>query len=247
VAEQLGLPAWISEMRSGDVRQMDYLGSYAIRDLGFLSAIEAGFGVGDLIALEALRAHLKVFHEKLTSQPLHRFGLSSERTNSLAWLTYQFSHVGFLHLLSNMVFLFLIGLVVESAVGALGLLCLYLGGGVAGALLFLWLSPGSVIPMVGASGAVSALMAFYALFEPRKNIRYYYIIAPFQNLHGYIYLPTLLILPLFLVSDITGLISAPEGLVSGVAYGAHVGGAIFGFFWAVILRFALRVKPASMI
>lgn len=77
--------------------------------------------------------------------------------------THQFLHGGFVHLLMNMVFLAWIGRQVEWLLGPARLVLLFLLGGVAGGLLQVFMTPGSVVPVVGASGAISAVFATYAL------------------------------------------------------------------------------------
>ncbi|MBX2987074.1 MAG: rhomboid family intramembrane serine protease [Bdellovibrionaceae bacterium] len=240
-AQRLRQPAWLDEMKSGDSRQMEMLGSMAVRDRRFLDFVENSPPLGDEIAFASLREKIHQFRDNLSSQPLHRFGLNSERTKSFAWVTYQFSHIGWMHLISNMAFLLFLGWVIEGIWGGGVLLLLYLTGGFAGGLLFLSLSPAGIIPMVGASGSVSALISFYSLAETRRRVRYYFMLLPWQNLHGFVYLPTLLIWPLYLVSDFAGLIAAPEGFITGVAYSAHVGGALLGATLA--LNFRLFRQP----
>lgn len=235
-------PAWISDLHSDNGEQMETLGGYAIRDRDFLKLLSTLPPEGDAVAMRALQEMAKKFQEDLTDQPLHRFGLSSTREKTLAWVTYQFSHVSWLHLLSNMIFLVFIGLAIEGSFGGLTLLLIYLFGGLAGGVLFLVMNPSGIVPMVGASGCVSAMISFYAFAEPRRRIRYYYFLLPFKDLQGFIFLPTLLIVPLYMLADFTGLISAPAGLMSGVAYAAHVGGAVFGALVALNLRIWSRLR-----
>lgn len=234
-------PPWLDTRGLITPERLETYGSLAVRDRGFLESLEKGeIASADPIALKALTESASKFHRQLQSQPLHRFGLSSERKDGFAWLTYQFAHAGLLHLLSNLIFLLLMGWALETRLGGATLLGMYLLGGMAGGAFFLFLYPQSVVPMIGGSGAVSALIAGYALSEPRRRIRYYYFLLPFPGLHGFIYLPTLLIFPLFLASDLASLISHPPGLMSGVAYSAHVGGAILGAVVAVLCRFLKR-------
>ncbi len=230
-------PEWMDGSLAQAPETLETYGQMALHDRRFLQTLEKGELSGpDPLAIRSLVKSANGFHQDLEERALHRFGLSSEREQSFTWLTYQFSHAGILHLVSNMAFLLLLGFVLETQIGGLPLLFLYLFGGIAGGLFFLHLDPYGVIPMVGASGSVSALIAAYPLLEPRRRIRYYYFILPFRGQHGFIYLPTLLIFPLFVVSDVASLLASPRGLMSGVAYSAHLGGALFGVLFALGLR-----------
>lgn len=235
-------PDWVFEVSASRSVDLQLIGYYAIRQNFFLDGVGRFPFHGDEIALGDLRKAVAVFQDKFPEDRLHRFGLSPSRDRSFAWLTYQFSHIGFLHLASNLVFLVFIGWAIEGLFGGTVLLILYLMGGFAGGAFFLGLFPGSYIPMVGASGSVSALIAFYALAEPKWRIRYYYLLFPAPGLNGFIYLPTLLILPLYLLADATGLIASPDGLMTGVAYSAHLGGAAFGAIAALLVRGLSLVK-----
>ncbi|MBX3039934.1 MAG: rhomboid family intramembrane serine protease [Bdellovibrionaceae bacterium] len=229
-------PDWIFEVSTSRSVDLQLIGYYAVRQSFFLEGVSSFAFHGDEVALAELRKSVATFQDKFSEDRLHRFGLSPLRNQSFAWLTYQFSHIGFLHLASNLVFLIFIGWAIEGLFGGTVLLILYLMGGIAGGVFFLGLFPGSYIPMVGASGSVSALIAFYALAEPKWRIRYYYLLFPTPGLNGFIYLPTLLILPLYLLADATGLLASPDGLMTGVAYSAHLGGAAFGAIAALLVR-----------
>lgn len=90
-------------------------------------------------------------------------GLQQSLPAPLTLLTHIFLHGGLAHLAMNMVFLAWIGRQVEWLIGSLRFVLLFLAGGVAGGLLQTFMSPASVIPVVGASGAIAAVFATYAL------------------------------------------------------------------------------------
>lgn len=229
-------PAWIHGLKSGNEDQMGVLGSYALRDGRFLASAETLPYKGDEVQISEWKRELVKFRDKYEGQHLHRFGLSASKSNPLSWITYQFSHSNWIHLLSNLLFLILIGAAVEGLVGSSVLLFVYLFGGLAGGLSFLlWDLDGSV-PMVGASASISALLLFYCVAETRKRVRYLYVISPLPGQYGAIYLPTLLIIPLYIVVDLSNLWSTPEGLGGGVAYVAHLGGAAIGGLLALFYR-----------
>lgn len=238
-------PAWIQALHAESSLQMEFLGAIAIRRRAFVDALLGGeLGrTGDAVAIAKLREELRRFRDAGSEDLTTRLGLSAHNKDTLAWVTYQFSHAGWLHLLSNLVFLLLLGAAVERQLGSLGLFLIYLAGGWMGGMAFLHLQPDGLVPMVGASGAVSALMAFYAFFERRKRVRFFYFILPVTGHMGFIFMSPLLIVPLYLVADFAGLLSAPEAWSSGVAYSAHVGGAVLGAGMALWLRHVLRWKP----
>jgi membrane associated rhomboid family serine protease len=234
---QQDLPTWLGKVDVSDDAQMEVMGALGLRDGDFLKQAATQEYTGDVIEIATWRKEMKSFQEKYFSQALFRFGLSSMQKNSFAWITYQFSHSGFVHLLSNLVFLFVMGFAVEALVGSVGVLLIYIVGGIAGGLGFLLINGHGAIPMVGASAAVSALLSFYCIAETRKRVRFAYFISPIEGQYGFIYLPTLLIFPLFLLTDFASLLSTPEGLGGGVAYSAHIGGSIIGALMAVAYRF----------
>lgn len=241
--EKYKMPSWLFQLKSEDSNQMQILGAYALRDQRFFEFIDKNQISGDVVAIKHWKEEIREFSKKYQVQNNAKFGLSSLNQGTYSWITYQFSHGNFLHLISNMIFLILIGSAVESLIGGAGLILIYLTGGIAGGMVFLLMNTHGTVPMVGASASVSALLAFYCFFERRSRVRYYYFLSPFYRNHGFIYLPTLLIVPLYLISDFASLWSAPEGLATGVAYTAHIGGTILGTGVALMCRFVFKIKP----
>jgi len=139
-------------------------------------------------------------------------------------LTSMFLHGGFFHLLSNMWFLWVFGDNVEDRMGHGRFLFFYLLGGVAAALAQGVFSPGSHTPMIGASGAVSAVLgAYYVLFPRAYVVSVILFIFPlFLTFPAAVYLGYWALLQLF-----QGLLGLP-----GVAWWAHLGGFLFGLLFA---------------
>lgn len=229
-------PQWVREIRSANTEQMGVLGSYALRDAFFLERAETQVFAGDEVQIAQWRSDLKAFRKTYQEQLLFRFGLSSLEKGPLSWVTYQFSHSNWMHLLSNLIFLIVIGAAVEALVGSQLLLLIYVFGGVAGGVGFLLSDSHGAVPMVGASASISALLGFYCAAELRTRIRFLYFLSPMQGQYGAIYLPTLMIVPLFLVVDLASLWSTPEGLGGGVAYAAHLGGTLSGALAGILMR-----------
>ena len=173
-----------------------------------------------------------------------RWGLVPAQPDYRTLFTYLFLHVGFWHLFWNMVFLWLFGPHVEDALGKVTFTILYLGGGIAAGLLHmaitLLLAPhtGSLdaAPLVGASGAISSILAPFALRFHRANIRLFWL--PGLLLPGgwaRLELPALWGLGLWLLQNLAGGVRSllqPES--GGTAYWAHIGGFVFGLVAAQI-------------
>lgn len=166
---------------------------------------------------------------------------------SADWLTLlssQFLHGGWLHLISNMWALFIFGDNVEDRLGSLRYLIFYLLGGVAGGLAHILSDPSSQIPAIGASGAISTVMAAYLALYPRARV---ITLIPILFLPWIVALPALIFIGLWFASQLlNGFFAIAVGAqaLGGVAYWAHVGGFVFGL---VFLPFFLigrgRRKP----
>ncbi|HET7335802.1 MAG TPA: rhomboid family intramembrane serine protease [Rhizomicrobium sp.] len=148
--------------------------------------------------------------------------------------TSMFLHGGILHLGGNMLFLWIFGNNVEDAMGHFKFLAFYLLCGVAAALTLAFMQPGSPIPMIGASGAISGVLAGYMLLYPRAQVT---VVVPL----GIIFYP-LTVGAAWVVGFwfILQLVSAAFSDASqpGVAFWAHVGGFIAGLVLTPILKSA---------
>ncbi len=149
---------------------------------------------------------------------------------TIAWewstvFTSMFSHGGIFHLMGNLLFLYIYGDNVEEAMGKLWYLGFYLSCGLLAAFAQALTSPDSQIPMVGASGAISGVIAGYLLLYPRANVRVFYWLI---ILVGTVRVPAYLVLGWWLIQQ---LIAFPESmnLAGGVAVAAHLGGFGAGF------------------
>lgn len=240
-------PEWVRQMSSDNADQMEILGSYSLRDSEFLNLVESKPFWGDEVKIQLWKKDVRDFRALYSKQLMFRFGLSSLEKRPLSWLTYQFSHSNWIHLLSNMMFLIVIGAAVEALAGSGFLIFIYLIGGLFGGWGFLIFEAAGTVPMVGASASVSALLAFYCAAETRRRIRYFFFISPMNEHMGHIYLPTLTIVPLFLVIDIANFWSSPEGLNGSVAYAAHLGGTFFGLVFGFGYRWWMQKQPRQVV
>jgi membrane associated rhomboid family serine protease len=139
-----------------------------------------------------------------------------------------FLHANLVHMLANMVFLAAVGPSVESGRGAARLLGLYLAGGLAGVFAYALLTPRGMdaVPLLGASGAVSACVAFF-------TIRRFDVRVP---LAPGLAVPIWSVTGIWLALQLIGGAAKLGGSGGGVAYWAHLGGLAAGLLWAVVFR-----------
>jgi len=154
-----------------------------------------------------------------------------------------FMHGSILHLLGNMLFLWIFGNNVEDAMGPVKFIAFYILGGLAAIAGQTLIEPSAAIPTIGASGAVAAVLGGYILLYPRARIVTVIFIIFF---FGVVELPAMLILGFWFVQQLAfGFyeVSNPMGGGGGVAYFAHIGGFLFGL--AVVKLLASRTKDYS--
>lgn len=135
-----------------------------------------------------------------------------------------FLHGGFAHLAGNMLFLWIFGDNVEHRLGRLGYLATYLFTGMFATWTFSWFAGDSMIPLVGASGAISGVIGLYFLFFPRNRVRTFVFLFPF--LMNIWLIPVRWVIGFYVLVD--NLLPFIVGAESGVAYGAHLGGFFAG-------------------
>ena len=162
--------------------------------------------------------------------PYQRFGYVPAEGKTHTLLTSMFVHAGFLHLLGNMLFFFLSGPFIEDVFGRPVFAGLYFGGGIIAALMFAARTTESTIPLVGASGAIAAVMGAYLVRFFRSKVELLFV--PFlwrPMLHFRFFLPAFVVLPLWFGQQLWEMQSESG---SGVAFSAHVGGFVFGVMFA---------------
>ncbi len=171
----------------------------------------------------------------------YRYGFRPAAPSLAAFFLSMFLHGGLLHLLGNMLFLWIYGDNVEHRLGRGRYLLGYLATGAAASLGHWALNPASTVPTVGASGAISGVLGFYFVFFPRNTVRVLLPFFPF--FFQVVQLPARLILGLYLfVDNVVPLLITTGG--GGVAYGAHIGGFVAGLGLAWLLeRRGWRARP----
>jgi membrane associated rhomboid family serine protease len=152
------------------------------------------------------------------------WGLVPRLSDPVTFLTSMFLHGGVMHLLGNMLFLWIFGDNLEEEMGHAGFLAFYLAGGLAAAALQVAADPASPVPMVGASGAIAAVLGGYLLMFPKARVDILLILVVIFRI---IPVPAWLMLGVWFGMQILGGVNAASQ-TGGVAYWAHAGGFVAG-------------------
>ena len=157
-------------------------------------------------------------------------------------VTSQFLHAGWLHLLGNMLFLWIFGNNIEDRLGRLAFLLFYLAGGVAAGLAQVAIDPSSTVPTIGASGAIAAILGAYLVWFPRARITSLVFLGFFYQL---IDVPAVIVLGFwFVLQVLDGITSLGITDASGgVAFFAHIGGFVAGAAAAWLIATFLGRSP----
>ena len=150
--------------------------------------------------------------------------------------TSMFLHAGWLHLLGNMLYLWIFGNNVEDRMGRILFLLFYLAGGVAAVAAQTLIDPTSTEPMIGASGAIAAVLGAYLVLFPGAKIQSLVFLGFFYQL---IAVPALLVLGFWFVLQVIdglGSLGASDEVASNVAFFAHIGGFVAGAVIAIPFR-----------
>lgn len=149
---------------------------------------------------------------------------------------HMFIHGGWIHLIGNMIFLYLCGCNMEDRWGPAIWVAFYVVGGVAAGLAWSLLNPDSKIPLVGASGAIAAAMGAFLIVNHKASIQFFYLFWVIAYpIKGTFYLRAYWALPLWLLQQVLGMWSEGQHLTP-VAYSAHVGGFALGVVVALVMK-----------
>jgi membrane associated rhomboid family serine protease len=143
-------------------------------------------------------------------------------------VTHMFLHAGFMHIAGNMLFLWVFGDNLEDQLGHVGFALFYLAGGLAAAGAQIVSEPGSMIPMVGASGAIAGVMGGYLLLFPKARVDVLFI---FIIIFKIIPIPAWVVLGFWFGLQLFNGVTSDLG--AGVAYWAHAGGFAAGLLLMV--------------
>ena len=147
-------------------------------------------------------------------------------------LTSMFLHAGFLHIISNMWFLWVFGDNMESAMGHIKYLIFFLFAGITASFIQYIFIAGSILPMVGASGAIAGVLGAYLKYFPQNRID---TIIPIFGLPFFVAVPaSFMLIYWFFIQAFNGVASVVvlTASIGGVAYLAHAGGFASGYLFS---------------
>lgn len=179
-------------------------------------------------------ANAFVFFEELTGGErflLHWAAIPLHITHgrhTLTLFTAMFLHAGWLHIIGNMVYLWAFGPEMEEAMGSLTFLLFYVAGGLVAMMAQVLAMPHSTIPVIGASGAIAAVMGAFIVTFPRDRIRTVLFFLIFIRVT---YIPAVFVIGFWFLLQIFNLGSVTQRHSGGVAYLAHVAGFVFGMLF----------------
>ena len=151
----------------------------------------------------------------------------------LTLVTSMFIHGGWLHVLGNMLYLFIFGDNIEDRLGHGRYLAFYLACGLSAGLTHGFLFAQSQVPCVGASGAIAGVLAAYMCFYPRAKVSTLFIFFIFIRI---VRLPAIVVLGIWIALQIASGITELSAQAGGVAWFAHIGGFGAGLLLALLIR-----------
>ena len=168
--------------------------------------------------------------------PSHLAALPAE----LTLLTSMFMHGGFMHLIGNMLYMWIFADNIEDEIGPVKFFIFYILAGIAAALTQVFMNTSSTIPMIGASGAIGGVLGAYIVNHHKAKVL---VLIPLGFFKQIIKVPALFVLGFwFVLQFISSSLSSSSG--GGVAYGAHIGGFVFGVVAILFFnKFSLKTKP----
>ncbi len=150
------------------------------------------------------------------------YGLRTAQPSAETLFTHMFLHAGVWHLLGNALFLVAVGFLVEATLTRTVFLASYLLAGLGSAAFNLWFDPPSLVPGIGASGAIAGLMGMYAVLYGLRRIRFFYFVGVYFD---YVRLPAIILLPAWIANELLQMWLYPD---SNINYMAHLGGLVTG-------------------
>lgn len=216
---------------------------FSAKDLEQISLLKEGTDLTqippEVLAQEQseLDALAKKVLNLVNEHPFQKYGYIPGKSSIFNLITCMFVHSGWLHLIGNMLFLYLAGCSIEDLWGRPLYIGFYLTSGIAATLVHVLKFSNSVEPLVGASGAIAGLMGAFLFRLYKTKIRFFYILIIFlRPKWGTFEAPAYVMLPLWLVQQIFFAGISDES--AGVAFWAHIGGFLFGFVFAFAMKMA---------
>ncbi len=183
----------------------------------------------------------KRFKQYLNGRIFYRFGFKPKRFSFITIISSMFIHASFFHLFFNILFLWLVGVNIEDYWGRPLFLGFYVIGGIVATLFYAIFNLSSNVPLIGASGAISAVMGAFAFRFYKTKIRFFYffivLLRPFWGtfeLYAWFALAFWFAEQLFYAM-------VSKSIFTGVAFFAHVGGFLFGLICGGVMKF-LKVE-----
>jgi predicted Zn finger-like uncharacterized protein len=184
---------------------------------------------------EEMNELIREFEKAYNNAFYMKYGYVPSKGGILPLITSMFLHGGIMHLLGNMLFLWLSGCNIEDVWGRILYPVFYVIGGVAAALIHGLVHSDSSIPAFGASGAIAAIMGAFLIRMAATKIHFLYLIwYGFAVWRGRFSSPAYIMLPLWLLQQLWG--AFLSGGSSGVGFFAHIGGFVFGVAIAVLIK-----------
>jgi membrane associated rhomboid family serine protease len=179
------------------------------------------------------------FDRMLQNTTMARFAFKSAQPSFAGVIGHMFLHGSFDHLLGNMAFLFIVGYMVEEALGKWRYLLFYLLSGIGACACYALINPPSMISSIGASGAISGVMAMYvALYGMRKIRFFYWILIYFDFFRA----PAVIMLPFWMAKELFQYLTDHGSMVN---YMAHFGGFITGAALIGVVRLVGKKQLAA--
>lgn len=221
----------------GDEESLIAMGNLAMRNNEFMRTALSLAPKGDLVAFKYWKEKFKKLTSLQAVHPSYFMGLTDSQQSLEMMFLYQFAHSDSGHLFWNMIFLLVFGIFVESVLGSLRTLLIYLCSGIVAALGFALVSGYSSSPLIGASGAITGLIGVVVTISWGYRLPFFYWLLPIRNYFGFVLLPAWVLVVVYVLPDISGYLSSVTDFQS-VAYTAHLGGAVAG----AVIGLALRKK-----
>ena len=232
--EQARLDAVPAERRAG------FVALATLNDVAFVAALETGELFDNQEQRAAWQALHRDYQRKLDEVFTLRHVMRSSEWSPARMLSSAFLHGDVMHLLGNMLFLVVLGLLPEGALGGWRFLGVYLLGAFGASLASLWWRWGEAGAGLGASGAIAAVMGAFCVVWGRRPVRFFYW---FGVVFDYVRAPAIWLLPLWLGWEIWNLLSNTE---AGIGFDAHAGGLVCGALLGGALVLARQTRDDFM-
>ncbi|HYT65686.1 MAG TPA: rhomboid family intramembrane serine protease [Vicinamibacterales bacterium] len=192
------------------------------------------------VGLIVLNALIFLYQQALPDLALQQFVASYALVPAwFAWpalFTSQFLHAGWMHVISNMLYLWIFGDNVEDRLGHTRFLLFYLGAGAVAGVLQMLFNPFSAIPMLGASGAIAGVMGAYFVLYPQSRVLTFVFLLIFVDL---VEIPAIFFLGIWFLMQLlsgVGSLGVSNAAAGGTAFWAHIGGFVAGVLIGLVLR-----------